>query len=128
MDITPNHSGLTRNKKQEAKLEEPTDAMLNEILLELQILFEKQDKDMKEFIGAENMPDQTSKPKYDPKELKSETNFDPEEQAEIARMMEISLNEGQRKLVNSVMNAIDRNEGGVFCVEAHGGKHIFYVF
>ena len=50
------------------------------------------------------------------------------EQAEIARMMEKSLNEGQQKLVNSVMNAINRNEGGVFCVEAHGGKLIFYVF
>ena len=119
---------LCSRKLYEAKLEEPTDTMLNEILLELQTLFEKQDKDMKEFIGAENMPDQTSKPKYEPKELKSETNFDPEEQAEIARMMEKSLNEGQRKLVNSVINAIDRNEGGVFCVEAHGGKLIFYVF
>ena len=106
----------------EAKVNEPTPAMVNAVLLELQVLFEKQDKNMKDFIGAKNMPDQVNKPKYDPKELRSETDYDPEVQAAMAREKEECLNDEQKKLVNTIMDAIDHKTGGLFAVEAPGGN------
>ena len=113
---------LCSNLMHKAKVDEPTPAMINAVLLELQILFEKQDKDMKEFIGAKNMPDQANKPKFDPKELKSETDYDPEVQAAIAREKELCLNGEQKNLVNAIMDAIDQMKGGLFAVEAPGGN------
>ena len=76
---------------------------------------------MADFIGIQNMPTAGPRLKPDPKELRSETNFDQNEQAEIARDCYELLNVGQKKLVKTVRDAIDQEKGGIFAAEAHGG-------
>ena len=116
---------LCSNLIYQAKVDEPTEAMVNEVLLELQSLFLLHDKNMKDFFKAENLPDLVKRIKHDPKELKQETDYDPEVQAAIAREKEKCLNENQKKLVNAIMDASHQNKGGVFAVEAHGGTSLF---
>ena len=118
---------LCSNLMYPAKLDEPTEDMVNEVLLELQSLFLKHDQNIKNFFKAEHLPDPVKKIKHDPKELKQETDYDPEVQAGIAREKEKCLNKNQKILVDAIMDAIDQNKCAVFAVEAHGGTSLFYL-
>ena len=108
-------------------LDEPTDEIVNEVLLELMELFEEQDKNMSDFIGADNMPKNVPKEKLLPKELRCEIEFDQEVQAEIAENQEDLLNEGQRHAVKTILEAVEKKEGGIFALEAHGGTGKTFV-
>ena len=109
-------------------LTEPTDEVINEVLLELQLLFEKQDKNMAEFIGVVNMPKPAEKQSNVPRDLRCERDFDPEVQAEIATENSKTLNEDQQKLVDTIMDAVNNGKGGIFAVEASGGTGKTYTF
>ena len=112
---------LCADKLHEKNLKEPTDEIVNEVLLELQEMFERQDKCLEEFIGLNNMPNPVAKQKNVAKELQCELDFIPEVQAEIAEKNESTLNEEQAALIKTLKDAIKKGEGGVFAVEAHGG-------
>lgn len=106
-------------------VKEPTDEIINDVLLELKELFEKQNANMEDYITAANMP--TPKPKG-AKDLLIETNFDPEILAEIASTNEKLLNEEQLILINTILKAIDSPDGGLFSAEASGGTGKTFCF
>ena len=106
-------------RKKNVDVNAPTDEIINDVLLELKELFEKQNANMEDYITAANMP--TPKPKG-AKDLLIETNFDPEILAEIASTNEKLLNEEQSILINTILKAIDSPEGGLFSAEASGAR------
>ena len=111
--------------KKNVDVNAPTDEIINDVLLELKELFEKQSANMEDYITAANMP--TPKPKG-AKDLLIETNFDPEILAEIASTNEKLLNEEQLILINTILKAIDSPEGGLFSAEASGGTGKTFCF
>ena len=119
---------LSSDKLRKLDIDEPTPEVINEVLLDLQVLFEKQDKKMEEFFGVVNMPTPAVKQKKEARDLRCETDFIPEVQAEIAETNYSSMNEDQKHLVKTILDAIDNKIGGIFAAEASGGTGKTYTF
>ena len=60
-----------------------------------------------------------------PRELREETSFSSSEQGEIRKTNVSRFNEGQKKVYEAVMNAVESETGGLFSLNAPGG--IFMV-
>ena len=115
------HKEFCAEEMHKAQVDEPTEAMINNALLELEKLFSEQSKDMAEFIGVANMPKNAQREKTIPREILDETNFDVDNQAKIAKEHYECLNKEQRNFVDAIIDAVENKKGGLFAVEANGG-------
>lgn len=104
-----------------AQVDEPTEAMINHVLMDLKQLFDEQSKDMADFIGIDNMPKNEKKEKTIPREILDETNFDIGVQEIFFEQQYASLNAEQILFVDCIIDAVENNKGGLFAVEANGG-------
>ena len=57
-----------------------------------------------------------------PSELRTELDFDQDEQAEVRKKNTESFNVEQREAYETIMDAVESNDGGLFSVNAPGGK------
>ena len=87
-----------------ANVNEPSDEMINNVLLELKELFENQDKDMADFIGKENMPIEVSKEKAEAQEYQAEIDYNTEMESDKAEKNIVLLNEGQKEFDSHIVN------------------------
>ena len=67
---------LCSDQLRKSKINEPTKEMINNVLLELKVMFELQDKDMADFIGKENMPTEQPEEKAEAQEYQFEIDYD----------------------------------------------------
>ena len=93
-------------------LTEPTDQMVNTVLLELKGIFEIHDKDMSDFIGKENMPVEGPKEKAEAQEYQTEVNYDLDIETEKAEHNHGLLNKEQKILVDTIVEAAGVSPNG----------------
>ena len=84
------------------------DEMINNVLLEMEKLFQEQNKDLAKFIGEANMPKDIPKVKEEAREILDETDFDMEALENNANQQYSSLNEEQKLFVDAVIEATEK--------------------
>ena len=112
--------------KKKYGLEEPTDFIINECLLELQAMFADQGKDMvKDF----KLPQPKAMKETDkiPKEILEETNYDQEKLKDDARKSYIFMNDDQKAVFDAVIDSVNRQVGRLFAIDAPGGTGKTFV-
>ena len=113
--------------KARPEVDEPTDEMVNNVLLELKALFELQDKDMADFIGKENMPTEAPKEKVEAQEYQTEVDFDTDVETEKAEKNEVLLNKEQKVFVQTILEAAGVFNGEVDESKAKGKNKFKYL-
>ncbi len=110
------------------KLPEPTEAMVNAVLLELMDMFAAQGKDM---VRDFNLPgpdlSYIAEKSQEPKEIQEEKSHFHEGLAEEAETDQEKLNAGQREVFNAIKASVDNETGGLFAIDAPGGTGKTFV-
>ena len=121
-------SELCSDQMYKANVNGPTEEMINNVLLELKILFEYQDKDMADFIGKENMPIEVSKEKAEAQEYQAEIDYNTEMESEKAEKNIVMLNDGQKEFVQTILQAAGVGPNGDIDESRAKGKKIEAIF
>ena len=103
-------------------VEEPTEDILNEVLLELQQMFEQQDKNMVlDFNLPKPIPNPNKENNQVPREIQEELDYPHDILAKQAKEKEATLNADQRIFYEAIKKNIDEDKGGLFSLDAPGG-------
>ena len=102
-------------------LAEPTVAMKNQALNELNAMFKKQGFDMVEKFGLPPPTDVDYDLTGEKYEVQQELAYDVEAEAEVADSKKQMLNPGQRIVYDKVLSSVYNDEGRLFFLEAPGG-------
>ncbi len=100
-------------------LTEPTESVLNEVLLEIQEHIERNGLDLETFRLPK--PDRSLVKGKVPKEILEETSYDTDALKEIVEANVPRLNKEQAAVYKRVMNSIDNNLGEIIGLDAAGG-------
>jgi hypothetical protein len=109
------------------KVSNPTEAIINEVLLSLQDSLERQGLDVYEDFGLPKPQPMTSLQNTTPKIIEEETNYDTSYlQAKVTEECR-TLNEQQQHVFDIVMDSVNNSRGKVFCLNACGGSGKTYT-
>ena len=105
-------------RMREKNVDEPTPAIVNEILLELRALFQDHGKVMS---SAEfNLPEPTGQLTKEMREVAQELDYDQENLAQQADENETKLNEQQLQVYSAIKEAIRNQNGQLIGLQASG--------
>ncbi|XP_048422055.1 uncharacterized protein LOC103957413 isoform X1 [Pyrus x bretschneideri] len=97
----------------------PQDELKNSVLFELELLFNNASSSLAKYHLP--MPDAKKMLEIKNKLLREELNYDCEELSKKHTLLKSQLNQGQKLIYNSVIDAVDKKKGGLFFVYGHGG-------
>ena len=101
----------------EKKLDEPTPKMINDILLELQALFQDHGKNMsQDFL----LPKPTGQLTKEKREVAQEMDYDQDDLEQIADENESKLNQQQLEVYHAIKEAINNQSGELIGLQASG--------
>ena len=103
-------------------VEEPSEDILNEVLLELDYLFKQQDKDMVLDFGLPKpIPNSNKIINEEPREIQEELDYPEDILAMETLDNEATLNKEQRAFYDAIQKTIAEGNGGLFSLDAPGG-------